>query len=376
MPSPSARPEGAVEREAFDVRAAGARNDEGSDPQTREGFPPDLPPRLREVWDQARRYQALGQEHLWGAATRGWSPAKKMGFFADVVTRVAQALDAAPADHPWHHPHSDRLAVLAAALAARSYEEAFLDEMLGRLKGAADGDPTGVLRERLLGRRWQHWARFFADAQDAAKGERLWAGATVGKLLPPEAFPALLSACLSEGGTRGYRDAAVFVTTYCAGAFQRELASLDLSDWSRNPPSLRLGRGRGPFEDRTVPLGYEAANLLEGWVALRGRAPGPLFLPVDRYGAPAHDDDEGRVGPGAVRAALERRSKEARLPRVAHEDLRRTGLARLYEAGADSYAVADAAGTDSLRVARLHEPPPPAPRQTPKTSGTTAFHAW
>ena len=168
----------------------------------------------------------------------------------------------------------------------------------------------------------------------------------------------------------------MFVTIYCAGAFQRDLAFLDLSDWFRIPPSLRLGRGRGPFEDRAVALGYEAANLLEGWVALRGRAPGALFVPVDRYGAPAHDDDEGRVGPGAVRAALERRSKEARLPRVAPEDLRRTGLARLYEAGADPYAVADAAGSDSLRVARLYEPPPPAPRRPPKVSRTTAFHTW
>lgn len=95
---------------------------------------------------------------------------------------------------------------------------------------------------------------------------------------------------------------------------------------------------------------------------------------MDRYGAPARDD-EGRIGYAAVRAALEQRSKEARLPRVAPEDLRRTGLARLYEAGADCYAVA-AAGLDSLRLARLHEPPLPAPRRPPKTSGLTAFHAW
>ena len=123
-----------------------------------------------------------------------------------------------------------------------------------------------------------------------------------------------------------------------------------------------------------MALGYEAANLLEGWVALRGRAPGARFLPVDRYGAPAHH--EGRVGHAAARAALEQRSKEARLPRVAPEDLRRTGLVRLYEAGADPYAVADVAGFDSLRLARLHEPPPYTPRRPPRTSGITAFHAW
>lgn len=365
-----------MEREVSGPWARGARNNEKPDPQTRERFPSDLPPRLREVWEQARRYQALGQEHLWGAATRDWTSSTKMGFFADVVTRAARGLDAAPADHPWHHPHSDRLAVLVETLAARSYEEAFLDEMLGRLRGAAHEDPTGVLRRRLLGRRWQHWARFFADAPDAAECDRVRELAVVGKLLPPEAFLALLSACLKEGGTRGYRDAAMFVTIYGAGAFQRDLASLDLSDWSRSPPSLRLGRGRGPFEDRTVALGYEAANLLEGWVALRGRAPGALFLPVDRYGAPARDV-EGRIGHAAVRAALEQRSREAHLPHVAPEDLRCTGLARLYEVGADAHAVADVAGFDSLRLARLHElPPPAATRQPPRTSEMTAFHAW
>ena len=363
-----------MEREVSGAWDEGARNDEGSDPETREGFPSDKPPRLREVWEQARRYRALGQEHLRGAATRGWSPSTKMGFFADVVTRVARDLDAAPADHPWHDPASDRLAVLAETLATRSFEEAFLDEMLGRLRDAADGDPTGVLRQRLMGRRWQHWTRFFADAPDAAERDRVRALAILGRPLPPKAFPALLSACLREGGTRGYRDAAVFGTIHGAGAFQRDLASLGLSDWSRTPPSLRLGRGRGPFEERTVALGYEAANLVEGWVALRGRAPGALFLPVDRYGAPAHH--EGRVGHAAARAALEQRSKEARLPRVAHEDLRRTGLARLYESGADPYAVADAVGSDSLRLARLHEPPPHAPRRPQRTSGMTAFHAW
>lgn len=176
----------------------------------------------------------------------------------------------------------------------------------------------------------------------------------MGRLLPPEALAALLSACLREGGVRGYRDAALFAAVYGAGAFQR---------------------GRGPFADRTVLLGPEAANLLGGWVALRGRAPGPLLLALDRHGAPEHGE-EGRVGPAAARAALARRSKEARLPPVAPEDLRRTGLTRLYEAGADAYAVADTAGYDSLRPARCYEPPPPAPRRTPKTSGKTAFHAW
>jgi len=82
------------------------------------------------------------------------------------------------------------------------------------------------------------------------------------------------------------------------------------------------------------------------------------------------------IGPAAARAALEQRSKEARLPPVAPEDLRRTGLTRLSEAGADAYAVADTAGYDSLRPAQLYEPAAPVPRRPPKTSGTTAFHAW
>lgn len=61
------------------------------------GGQPHPPPRLRERWEQVKRYRMLGQEHLWGAAIRDWSLSRKMGFWADVVARVAQALDAAPA---------------------------------------------------------------------------------------------------------------------------------------------------------------------------------------------------------------------------------------------------------------------------------------
>ncbi len=298
-----------MEREAFGVRAGEARNNEGPDPETREGFPSDLPPRLREVWDQARRYRALGQEHMWGAATRGWSQSTKMGFFADVVTRTARGLDAAPADHPWHDPASDRLAVLARTLASRSFEGAFLDEMLGRLKSAANEDPTGVLRERLLGRRWQHWARFLADAPDTARGDRLRAVAAVGSLCPRGVpSPALR---VPEGGRHPRLQG--------RGLFRRHLLCGSLPAGSRLPRPFRLvphpalpeaGARPGPLR------GPRGAARVRGGEPPRGV--GGAARPRARRPVPAH---------GQVRGARARRRRRAR------RSCRREGRPRAAEQG-------------------------------------------
>lgn len=166
----------------------------------------------------------------------------------------------------------------------------------------------------------------------------------------------------------------MFALAHGAAASTSDLASLDLADWGHRVPAVRLGRRNGPwvgFEDRTVELGFEAANFLTGWVALRGRKPGSLFYSLDRFGAVKSE----RISNATVHAALKERCKQARLSLIAPEDLRRTGLTRLLESGADLYAAADLAGHRTTEETQ-HYLPRNGNAEGGSPHGETAFHKW
>ncbi len=78
------------------------------------------------------------------------------------------------------------------------------------------------------------------------------------------------------------------------------------------------------------------SGLLEGWIAIRGDSPGPLFCRIDRTG-------DLRFGHGitgeAVRQTLSRRARGAGIAAISPHDLRRTYAGDLLDAGADLPAV-------------------------------------
>ena len=96
----------------------------------------------------------------------------------------------------------------------------------------------------------------------------------------------------------------------------------------------------------------EAANLLAGWVPLRGRKPGRMFYSLDKFGAA---ESEGITG-AAVHAALKERCKKVGLSPISLEELRSTGLMRLFECSADLYAVAYVAGHTRLAQTERYQP--------------------
>lgn len=325
-------------------------------------LPGEVPAWLEEARRANRYYEFMGGKTTRLDVTKHWPPTLKRAYWSDIIAKEARKLDALPEDHPWHDPVSDRLGLMVDRLASRAYEEDFLEEMVRCLKEGA----CGHLRERLLGRRWQHWARFLGNRP--LPSERRTAPA--GRLLGRKEFTVLLRAYLRDGRARAMRDAAMFALTHGAAASTSDLASLDLADWDRAAPSMRVGAGRDGFEDRTVGLGFEAANLLTGWVALRGRKPGSFFYSLDRFGAVKSE----RISNATVHAALKERCKQARLSPIAPEDLRRTGLTRLFESGADLYAVADLAGHRTTEETQRYLRDSGAQGHAPH--GETAFHKW
>jgi len=67
--------------------------------------------------------------------------------------------------------------------------------------------------------------------------------------------------------------------------------------------TLVLRRGKGN-KDRRVFLGEGVAAPVADWLVLRGRAPGPLFHPINKAG----QIDERRLSAQAVYAILRKRA--------------------------------------------------------------------
>src|SRR5262249_27877542 len=113
--------------------------------------------------------------------------------------------------------------------------------------------------------------------------------------------------------------------------------------------ALRVQRGKG----RKARLTYLAAGAraaLDAWLAVRGGAPGPLFLPLTKSGkAPLR-----ALRPQAVAELLRGRAGQAHLTvACSPHDLRRTGIGDLLDAGADIATVQQLAGhADPATTAR------------------------
>ena len=167
-----------------------------------------------------------------------------------------------------------------------------------------------------------------------ARGTRLPAGraATGGELA------ALVRACTADPTPAGARDAAILAILYVGGVRRSELASLDLVDWSADPPALRV-RGKGDKE-RLVPLAGGATAAVIAWLRIRGDRPGGLFLPINKGGRLGG----ARLSDHAVYAVLRKRLREAGVARLSPHDFRRTFVGDLLDAGIDLATVQRLAG--------------------------------
>ncbi|MFB0976166.1 MAG: tyrosine-type recombinase/integrase [Myxococcota bacterium] len=142
------------------------------------------------------------------------------------------------------------------------------------------------------------------------------------RALSQKELRALVAACERDRSPAGPRDAALFALLFGAGLRRAEVAALDLSDFDRRTNTICV-RGNGTRAPRRFTANREGLLALEGWLARRSIAPGPLFNPVNKGGR----IEIRRLSEQAIYVACHKRAAEAGLPPVSPEDLRRSLIA-------------------------------------------------
>lgn len=272
-----------------------------------------VPGTLRPVAEQLQQIPAGGpvEAYLAGLAPRSrYSMLSALSTVAALITRGPVN----PRDFPWQQLRRQHLAWIQQELLTRGKAPATVNTHLAAVRGALKGAwELGLIS----GDEYQR-----AISLRAIRNQRLPAGRA---LAVPE-LTALVRACLRHQDAEGIRDAALIAVAYATGARRAELAALELRDWTPRDGSLRvLGKGN---RERLAWLSPGARRLLDGWLEVRGRGPGPLFA--------ISDQDFYWI--------LRRRVKEAGLQKVTPHDLRRTALTHLLERGVDLLTVSRAAG--------------------------------
>jgi site-specific recombinase XerD len=177
------------------------------------------------------------------------------------------------------------------------------------------------------------------------KAERLLRG----RALAPGEIAGLMDACMANGRPAGARDAAMIALMYATGIRRAEVPTLNLDDYNPETGELRV-RGKGDKE-RMLYVNNGAADALDDWLEIRGREPGPLFLPVDK----GSNIKSERLSDHAVYEMLKRRGEQAGVKEFSPHDLRRTFVSDLLDAGADITTVQHLAGHATIQTTAKYD---------------------
>lgn len=231
-------------------------------------------------------------------------------------------------------------AALRAALMEK-HAPATANKMLSALRGVL----KEALRLELMD------AKDYARAVDiasikASKGLR-------GRALNAGEIAALMEACLNDPTPNGFRDAALIAILRGSGLRRSEVVNLDLSDLDPSTGAMLVRGGKGG-KDRTVYLPKGALPLVEDWVNVRGREPGPLLCHVNKAGRVVLSQVNiaglvavRRLTAQAVLFILQKRALEAGMASFSPHDFRRTFISDLLDAGVDISTVQRLAGHSS-----------------------------
>lgn len=194
--------------------------------------------------------------------------------------------------------------------------KAFVDEMLTRIKNAADPDLSSVqvIKEQ--------------DVDDA-KHRRL-------TRTEAEALMRAPFECADNTPLQASRDTAIITLMLCTGIREMELTAVDVPDLRTRfggELSLRVRRGKG-CKARSIPYGELAFCLdsVEGWISQVGINEGAVFRGFYKGGKRIRSS---RLTVRAINQILERYPIliDGRMLSVNPHDLRRTYARRLYDAG-------------------------------------------
>ncbi len=245
----------------------------------------------------------------------------------------------------WHELRDHHIEWIRQALTERGVAPSTVNVTLSALKGIAR-------RARNLNLMTSEEYDRIRDVK-GAKGEREPAGRspTAGEI------EALVRACLRDRTPAGVRDVAMLGVLYIGGIRRAELASLQLSDYTPEPPTLRV-RGKGN-KHRSVPLTAAAAAAVDDWLRVRGDFEGALFVPLTQRGEIAGTSMTGR----AISKMLAKRVGQAGVEPLSPHDFRRTFIGDLLERGIDISRVKEMAGHASVDTTARYDRRPEAERR-------------
>ncbi|MEO8285188.1 MAG: tyrosine-type recombinase/integrase [Chloroflexota bacterium] len=238
---------------------------------------------------------------------------------------------------PWHLLRAQHTKALRAELAYR-YAPATANKMLAAVRG--------VLREcweldQMTGEQYQRSA-----AVRAVKGDRLMRG----RALTPGELRTLFQVCKADKSPAGARDAALIAVLYGSGLRRSEAVALDIGDYDEEEESLTIRAGKGN-KQRVCYMASGQGALLERWLQLRGKLPGPLFCAIAKGG----NIKSRRISDRAVLYIVMRRAKMAGVNHFSPHDLRRTMIGDLLDAGADISTVQKLAGHANVQTTTRYD---------------------
>lgn len=239
---------------------------------------------------------------------------------------------------PWWTLHYPHMTALRTQLIDRAYAPATGNRILAAVRG--------VLKEswRLGLMPLEQQVR--ACDVPPIRGSRV----PKGRRLTERELTQLFTACAADPRPTGRRDAAMLALLYGAGLRRSELVNLDVRDYQPSTGTLTVRQGKGN-KDRQLFTGNGSAEALKAWLAVRGRKPGPLFLPLSKAGRLL----PRRLTDKAVTWVLSERATQAGVEAFSPHDLRRSYISSLLASGVDLATVAAMAGHSNLTTTAKYD---------------------
>jgi integrase/recombinase XerD len=171
-----------------------------------------------------------------------------------------------------------------------------------------------------------------------------------GRALSSEEIAALMNSCALDTTPLGARDAALIAILRGAGLRRSEVVKLNLRDFTASTGGLDVQGGKGGV-DRTVYLPSVAISVVEDWLSVRGRKPGPLLCPIRKGGFL----EMRRLTPQAVLWIVQKRAEASGVESFSPHDFRRTFCSDLLDSGVDIVTVQKLAGHSSPGVTSKYD---------------------
>lgn len=218
----------------------------------------------------------------------------------------------------------------------------------------ADRSPNTINR-KLAAIRW--WARRVADLAAENRGttakeaqriaqqaERAASVSDItgsrsqrGRMITSGELGALLQACEVDPTPAGARDAAMIALAWSTGARRDEIAGLELVNFTpddSNEGAELVIKGKGD-KVRIAYIYNGALIALLDWLAIRGQAPGPIFVRINK----GNKLSAQRLSGESMRMILDKRILTAGVKPLTWHDFRRSFASNLLDEGTDLVTV-------------------------------------